>query len=838
MSALEQAPTEFTAASLAGFRARGFDGEFAREMGAVPVHTRADLLAVAPEFDGEGNGAAVTPGTVFRWPGIDGRAVPQMKPDEPIDPGMKYVFPKGHHQPFAVIRKASTATTELVLIVEGTCQSLMAARYAAPGVLVLAVPGCTGWYPGADLLRRVVEKIGAPVVAIFDADAATNVQVFDAGMRLAETLAGATPSVRFARVPGGGTTGLDDHLADLPERERAAELARRIADAWPTPADERPFPDPTPLVPPRTVPAFPVEVLPPRIGGYVRELARFLQVPEDMVAMAALGIVAAALQGRLRVEGRAGWTEIITLYVLVVAETGERKTPTLNAVKSSLGKAETELRTAAELTITGKRAAAKTAKKKAEAAWRRASKEGAEESAWTEAEQREREMYAAEAAVPVVPKLVANDVTAEKVARLLRDQEGRLAVVTGEGSTLVGHMTGMYSGGGPVNRQVWLDAYSGADVIVDRVKDEGEVRVPAAAMSIVAMAQPSVLHSLTEDLTLHDLGAVARFCFCLPPSRVGYREIDPPEPRPAVADAFHGLIGALAPYFRGLPSPMTLTLTPEARASVSVQRGRVEADLRPGGRFGTAHKDWGSKADGLLLRLAGVLHMAEHGVAGTGYPVTADTVAAAVTLFDYCAEHAIAAVGQAGATEADRLALALGDKIAELVTSEKLAAEFSVKELFERVRGRAAFRKTSAVEDALDTLAGCGWVQTLPTPPRPENDRGGQPPSPRFRAHPTLAPEAMRGSAGSADRGCRVGESERTELYRGSRSFTTTSSHSSAESDVADRSDSPTPHPRSAEPAEPTGATITPLPRRSPSPAVTPPSPDPDAVLADLLARL
>lgn len=582
-------------------------------------------------------------------------------------------------------------------------------------------------------------------------------------------------------------------------------LARLIADARATLADERPFPDPTPLVPPRTLPAFPVEELPPRVGGYVRELARFLQVPEDMVAMAVLGIVAAALQGRLRVEGRAGWTEIVTLYVLIIAETGERKTPTLNAVKSSLGKAETELRTAAELKITGKRAAAKTAKKKAEAAWRRASKEGAEESAWTEAERLETEASAAEAAIPQVPKLVANDVTAEKVARILRDQEGRLAVVTGEGSTLVNHMTGMYSGGGPVNRQVWLDAYSGADVIVDRVKDEGEVRVPDAAMSIVAMAQPTVLHDLTESTTLHDLGAVARFAMCLPPSLVGYREIDPPEPRPEVTEAFHSLISALVPYFRGLPSPMTLTLTAEARASVSAQRGRVEADLRPGGRFGTAHKDWGSKADGLLLRLVGVLHMAEHGTAGTGRPVTAETVAAAVTLFDYCAEHAIVAIGRAGATEADRDALAVADKIAEW----DRRTEFDLRELYHRVRTKRRFRHSEEVADALAVLADHGWVQAVPMPPRPEG-APGQPPSPRFRAHPALTPEAIRGgSGGSGSWETRRATADGEGIYTSSRSTTTTSEYVSTEGDGIGRSDSHSPSPSSQNSHSPLSPPVT-----------------------------
>jgi len=185
-------------------------------------------------------------GILFPWPDVaTGEVVWQFRPDDPRCNGdgarVKYVFAKGRPAPVGLIRKGTDPDGQ-VLIVEGSFQSRMAARYAPPEVTVLAISGC--WNFGADQIPYALPIVdGRPVVICLDADASSNDQVYAAGARLGDNcLADGAASVLFTRIPAGGSAGLDDVLALRPGDKRAGFMARLIAQAKPNPADRRPKP--------------------------------------------------------------------------------------------------------------------------------------------------------------------------------------------------------------------------------------------------------------------------------------------------------------------------------------------------------------------------------------------------------------------------------------------------------------------------------------------------------------------------------------------------------------------------------------------------------------------
>lgn len=118
-------------------------------------------------------------------------------------------------------------------VVEGTKQHLavLAVRPAAP---VVGITGCDGWRSGGVPLPdwNLLPLPDADVVVAFDADLATNVNVWTAGEGLAAhlSLLGAA-RVRFLTPPTGAKAGLDDYLAAITPSARTGVLAALVERA-------------------------------------------------------------------------------------------------------------------------------------------------------------------------------------------------------------------------------------------------------------------------------------------------------------------------------------------------------------------------------------------------------------------------------------------------------------------------------------------------------------------------------------------------------------------------------------------------------------------------------
>jgi DNA polymerase I-like protein with 3'-5' exonuclease and polymerase domains len=213
----------------------------AEQLGVCSVLTQSDI----PE-EWRGGLGRHTPGVLLPWTSHDGRVSMQLRPDTPPMNGdgepVKYLFRKAVEPVLWVVRPNPRA--KKILIVEGSKQCLCAAEYAPLEYAVYGVAGCYGWLhdgvPIADL--SVVD--GCEVVVAFDADAATNLDVYMAGTRLTEALqAENATSIRWMRLPGAGkSAGLDDVMAKRPAARRQDYLERMIDKAAAKVADAKPKP--------------------------------------------------------------------------------------------------------------------------------------------------------------------------------------------------------------------------------------------------------------------------------------------------------------------------------------------------------------------------------------------------------------------------------------------------------------------------------------------------------------------------------------------------------------------------------------------------------------------
>jgi hypothetical protein len=213
--------------------------ELAQSLGVRSLLSSDDVA----ELGGQWVNWANFPAILFPWTAEDGRVEYQVRPDEATTgtgkKPRKYVFRREMTPVLWAVRPVETA--ERIIIVEGTKQCLAAASYAPAGVGVYGIAGCRMWQIDGQPIPDLMAVDGREVVVILDADAASNPEVYQAGLALAEALEleGAT-KVTFGRLPGGDKSGLDDVLSVRPEARRAGWLERVINTAKPKPADKVP----------------------------------------------------------------------------------------------------------------------------------------------------------------------------------------------------------------------------------------------------------------------------------------------------------------------------------------------------------------------------------------------------------------------------------------------------------------------------------------------------------------------------------------------------------------------------------------------------------------------
>ena len=212
---------EFSAESLRVLSEAAICPEDARRFGiravALPEHVPEEIDRFWVIGDERG------PGMLFEWRDLD-KTVPQFRPDTAIrgsdGKDHKYVVPSGCGTFLSHLREPGSSD-DPVLFVEGSKQGVSAAVWAPDGWGVVAVPGCNNWL-GTDLTWAN----GRRVIVLFDADFATNRDVFDAAVGLKEALeVEGADEVVFARLAGArAKEGLDDVLGRRPKDKRTSYI--------------------------------------------------------------------------------------------------------------------------------------------------------------------------------------------------------------------------------------------------------------------------------------------------------------------------------------------------------------------------------------------------------------------------------------------------------------------------------------------------------------------------------------------------------------------------------------------------------------------------------------
>jgi hypothetical protein len=525
------------------------------------------------------------------------------------------------------------------------------------------------------------------------------------------------------------TSSIDDL-----ERLRAESAGPRT-----TPDNANTWPDPLPLDDTAVVP-FPVDAFPRILSDFVADVARVRQVPPDLPALLALSVISASVARRAVVRIAESHTEPLNLYVAVVAASGERKTPPFRDCLDPVYRAQRELQRAAEpihRAAVERRAAQMKRLEHLRTQAARENDPSVREQTIAEAEQLACDLTPE----PVLPRLLVDDRTPERLEVDLAEQGGALLLASEEAGTLFAVAAGRYARDGGDQAETLLKAYDGGRIDTHRIT-RAAVACDAPALSICVTPQPIILEQLREHPALHHRGLLPRFLWAIPATLAGGRLYDvTSKPDPTVHRGYADLVTRLLELYRpsdpeALPA---LALRDDALAAWVAYADRVERDLGDGGRLAPI-REWASKQAGRVARIAGGLHLVETVGAGRGWvaAIPRTVVESATAIGAYLEAHALKAYDVMWTDPRIRTARAVLRWL-ERTTPREITVRSTHAAL-----SRAVAPDREAVVGGLNVLVEHGYLRPLPSTP---TGRPGRPASAGYAVHPApclRAPTAPR----------------------------------------------------------------------------------------------
>lgn len=430
------------------------------------------------------------------------------------------------------------------------------------------------------------------------------------------------------------------------------------------------------------LPMFPVDALPVTVKNYVNAVAEHSQTSPDMAAVISLGVLAVCLQGKYRVEGTEGYYEPLSLYTVVIASPGERKSSVMRDMTEYLYEYEQEYNKAI---IAGMYTS-----------------NVEDETQVTDTEKnyeskREFESSKGELELPHELKPVrffADDCSSEALTSLMAANGGIFSVISTEGG-IFDIMAGRYSS--KTNIDIWLKGHCGDTIYVDRMTREAE-SIMHPALSAILSIQPSVLDEIMSNTTMSGRGLIARFLYSLPPSRIGNRVFRAPPVPQEVKTAYKDMIFRLMSIRNR--QIQTLKLSDEASMVMADYFDEHERFLIGEGQ---AISDWASKYIGAVLRIAGLLHAVD--MSDNEVPISDKTMSRAIEIGKYFLAHSGYAYSMMGTD--------LSIQKAKFVIAKLKKRDVKVikrSELFQMCRGKF-FKKTEEIFPTLELLESYGYIR-------------------------------------------------------------------------------------------------------------------------------
>ncbi len=419
--------------------------------------------------------------------------------------------------------------------------------------------------------------------------------------------------------------------------------------------------------------------------------------PVDYVAAGLLGVAAGSIGNARRASPTGSWLEPTVLWIAAVGDPSAGKTQGLKVALDIARRFDSE-----RLGELRRQQADNAARKETAEAhlgvWRESVKKAVRDGH----EPPPKPMEASLPAPRLGPRILLNDTTVEKLARVSAHSPKGLIV---ERDELAGWVESFTRYSGSTDRPFWIEAYNGGRHTVDRVLETETIVTERLAIGIIGSLQPERLNLITRG---DDDGLACRFLYFWPDAKPTFR-IGSHCEDPLALTALARLRDLQLDDAREGPCPRPVPLDADALAVLEEFGQRMHE--RGATAIGQMAGFMG-KAAGTALRLAVVLSYLRWAAGDAGAPepnvIGGDVLKDACRLVEsYFLPQAERAFGEASIPAADRNA-----KILAAAIWKDECERFNAREMSRSICG--PLRDSTAMAKACDALVEAGWIRLLP----------------------------------------------------------------------------------------------------------------------------
>lgn len=391
---------------------------------------------------------------------------------------------------------------------------------------------------------------------------------------------------------------------------------------------------------------YPLDALPQLMRGAVIDYQAYGKQPIPMVASCALAALSLAGQGLANVARDSQLVGPISLNVLIVAASGERKSACDNAIAGAVRQWEKDQQDSIRPQIEKAKTQLAIWNEERQAlgdTLKAAIKRSADT---TGARQAIEKCDARKPKVPEKPCLLLEDVTPEKLLQDLQNGWPSAALWSAEAGTITGGAG--TSDSSFVRFLATLNKLWDGSKVSERRKVSGDQEAEGRRLGVCMQIQPVVLTTFLQQGggLARGSGFLARFLVVWPDTTKGQRPYSEPGPMPRLEkfnERIRALLDAPLPLDEvGRIAPPVLTLSAEAKARWVSFHDEMEAALAPGAALAKAD-DAAAKMAENAARIAALFHLLKHGPEGK---IEIEDMAAASCLARWYAHEAVRATEQ------------------------------------------------------------------------------------------------------------------------------------------------------------------------------------------------
>jgi hypothetical protein len=261
----------------------------------------------------------------------------------------------------------------------------------------------------------------------------------------------------------------------------------------------------------QTVVPFPTSSLPPVLAEFVSAIAKAERVPEALPGCCVLAAIAAAIGTGLDIQSGPDQRTRGNIYVLATADSGSGKSKIFRQVMAPLFKYE------GELIDHWKREVAP--KNEAQIVFFKQQIDELKKDVRKDIPEEQREELIERLKYPkarleelkkmATPRLVLQDATVEVLVVRLAENNETLVSASADARKLVDNLLGRNNPGRMVDDSVYLQAFSGDYIAVDRQSRE-TVTLHCPCLTLCWLVQPDILDTLLNEASLQAGGFLAR----------------------------------------------------------------------------------------------------------------------------------------------------------------------------------------------------------------------------------------------------------------------------------------------------------------------------------------